>query len=87
MTDNLGVKDDERTAAQVHVSTKHPTLALEDINHHVAYVSCSETSIMLGFVTSSAKAAAMRELTSEKKFYIITSHGTCNSDGERDIYL
>ncbi|KAI4093395.1 MAG: hypothetical protein LQ344_002983 [Seirophora lacunosa] len=42
---------------------------------------------MLGFVTSSAKAAAMRELTSEKKFYIITSHGTCNSDGERDIYF
>ncbi|KAL8957212.1 MAG: hypothetical protein Q9193_005459, partial [Seirophora villosa] len=42
---------------------------------------------MLGFVTSSAKAAAMRELTSEKKFYIVTSHGTCNNDGERDIYL
>ncbi|KAL9048689.1 MAG: hypothetical protein Q9206_005900 [Seirophora lacunosa] len=29
----------------------------------------------------------MRELTSEKKFYIVTSHGTCNNDGERDIYF
>lgn len=87
VTDIFGVEDDKYTAAQVHLSTKLPTLALEDIGHHVNYVSCSETSIELGFVTSSAKAAAIEELSAKEKFYIVTSHATCNDDGEREVYL
>ncbi|KAL8966782.1 MAG: hypothetical protein Q9197_005793, partial [Variospora fuerteventurae] len=87
ITDIFGVEDDKHTAAQVHLSTKLPTLALEDIGHHVNYVSCSETSIVLGFVTSSAKAAAIEELSAKEKFYIVTSHATCNDDGERKVYL
>ncbi|KAL9021479.1 MAG: hypothetical protein Q9185_001376 [Variospora sp. 1 TL-2023] len=87
VTDIFGVEDGKHTAAQVHLSTKLPTLALEDIGHHVNYVSCSETSIVLGFVTSSAKAAAIEELSAKEKFYIVTSHATCNDDGEREVYL
>lgn len=85
--DSFGGVDDKRLAAQVHLKTKLPTLALEDIDHHVDYISCSETSILLGFVTASSKHAAIEELRSKDKFYLVTSHDTCNNDGERNIYL
>ncbi|KAL8752353.1 MAG: hypothetical protein Q9184_005764 [Pyrenodesmia sp. 2 TL-2023] len=85
--DSFGGEDDRRLAAQVHLTTKLATLALEDIDHHIDYVSCSERSIVLGFVTLSSKQAAIEELRSKDKFYLVTSHDTCNNDGERNIYL
>lgn len=85
--DSFGDEDDNRFAAQVHLTTKLPTLALEDIDHHVDYVSCSKTSITLGFVTASSKQAAIEELRSNDIFYLVTSHRTCNNDGERKVYL
>ncbi|KAL8909501.1 MAG: hypothetical protein Q9207_000181 [Kuettlingeria erythrocarpa] len=85
--DSFGDGDDNRLAAQVHLTTKLPTLALEDIDHHIDYVLCSKTSILLGFVTASSKQAAIEELRSNDIFYLVTSHGTCNNNGERNVYL
>ncbi|KAL8924894.1 MAG: hypothetical protein Q9208_003777 [Pyrenodesmia sp. 3 TL-2023] len=84
---SFGGEDDKRLAAQVHLTTKLSTLTLEDIDHHIDYVLCSETSILLGFLTASSKQAAIEELRSKDKFYLVTSHNTCNNDGERNIYL
>ncbi|KAI4124675.1 MAG: hypothetical protein LQ338_004675, partial [Usnochroma carphineum] len=85
--DIFGSNDDRFMAAQVQLSTKLPTLALEDIDHHLDYTSCSENSVRLGFATTSAKEATLREFKSNQEFYLITMHNTCNEDGERNVYL
>ncbi|KAL8771879.1 MAG: hypothetical protein Q9209_002817 [Squamulea sp. 1 TL-2023] len=66
---------------------KLPALALEDIDHHLRDVTCSESFVIASFATASAKHAIMKELTRWKSFHLITSHGTCNEDGERTVYL
>ena len=78
--------EDRRAAAQVHFSTRLPTLTLEDIDHHLEYISCSPASILLGFVTTSVKQAALEEFQNTGAFYLITSHEVCNNDGERNVY-
>lgn len=77
----------QRLAAQVHLQTKLATLSLEDIDHHVHDVTCSESYVFLSFSTALAKQAALDEFGVGQKFYLITSHDTCNNDGERSVYL
>ncbi|KAL9594254.1 MAG: hypothetical protein Q9219_007135 [cf. Caloplaca sp. 3 TL-2023] len=79
--------EDRRLAAQVHLTTKLPTLALEEIDHHLEYVTCSRTSILLGFSSTSIKHAVIEELRAKDNFYLLTAHHTCNYDGERNVYL
>ncbi|KAL8833849.1 MAG: hypothetical protein Q9170_004071, partial [Blastenia crenularia] len=79
--------DDKHTAAQVHVLTKIPTLNLEEIGHHVDDVQCFKGSVSLDFVSLSAKEAALEQFRPYEGFYLVTSHDTCNHDGERKVYL
>jgi hypothetical protein len=80
-------KDDKRLAAKVEVTMKLPALVLEDIDHHLLDVTCSESSVIVSFATASTKQAMMKELARWESFHLITSHGTCNVDGERTVYL
>lgn len=80
-------KEDKRLAAKVHLTTKLPTLVLEDIDHLFSEVTCSESTITLSFAAASAKSTAMQDLGLQDSFYLITSHRTCNMDGERTVYL
>ncbi|KAL8683512.1 MAG: hypothetical protein Q9186_000552 [Xanthomendoza sp. 1 TL-2023] len=85
-SDTLG-KDENRLAAQVHLTTKLPTLTLEDIDHHLTDVTCAGSSMTLRFATTSARDAAMKDFGRERNFYIVTAHDTCNNGGERNVYL
>lgn len=80
-------KEDKPLAAKVHLTTKLPTLVLEDIDHLFSEVTCSESTITLSFAATSAKGTAMQDLGLQDNFYLITSHSTCNMDGERTVYL
>lgn len=80
-------KEDTRLAAKVYLTTKLPTLVLEDIDHLLSEVSCSESFVTLSFAAASAKRTAMQDLGLQDNFYLITSHSTCNVDGERTVYL
>lgn len=80
-------KDEKRLAAQVHLTTKLPTLTLEDIDHHLSGVTCSGSLVTLSFATAPAKNDAVNDLAGGKIFYLITSHDTCNDDGERNVYM
>ncbi|KAL8705514.1 MAG: hypothetical protein Q9201_001389 [Fulgogasparrea decipioides] len=84
--DTLDIEN-RRLAAQVRVTAKLPTLLLEDIDHHVSNVNCAESHIVLGFGTTLRKRAALAEIGVGKDFYLVTSHDTCNVDGERSVYL
>ena len=79
--------DNKRLVAKVYVTTKLPTLVLEDIDHHLGEVLCSESFVTVSFATAAAKYIALQDLTLHETFYLITSHGTCNEDGERRVYL
>ncbi|KAL8809316.1 MAG: hypothetical protein Q9200_003514, partial [Gallowayella weberi] len=84
--DTLG-KDDERFAAQVQLTTKLPTLTLEEIDHYLTDVTCAGSFVTLSFATTPARDAAMKDYGRDKDFYLVTSHDTCNDGGERNVYL
>lgn len=79
--------DNKRLVAKVYVTTKLPTLVLEDIDHHLGEVLCSESFLTVSFATASAKHIVLQDLALHETFYLITSHSTCNEDGERSVYL
>ena len=80
-------KDNQRLAAKVYLTTKIPTLALEDIDQHLSDVTCLGSLVTLSFATAAAKQKALQNLALQGTFYLITSHSTCNENGERTVYL
>ncbi|KAL8808486.1 MAG: hypothetical protein Q9182_000037 [Xanthomendoza sp. 2 TL-2023] len=84
--DTLG-RNNERFAAQVQLTTKLPTLTLEEIDHHLTAVTCTGSSVTLSFSTTLARDAAMKDFRRDNNFYLVTSHDTCNNGGERNVYL
>ncbi|KAL9628320.1 MAG: hypothetical protein Q9204_005964 [Flavoplaca sp. TL-2023a] len=80
-------KDNQRLAAKVYLTTKIPTLALEDIDQHLSDVTCLGSLVTLSFATVAAKQKALQDLALQGTFYLITSHSTCNENGERTVYL
>ncbi|KAL8641303.1 MAG: hypothetical protein Q9228_001870 [Teloschistes exilis] len=84
--DASGVED-QRFSAQVHFDAKIPTLSIEEIDHHFQEIACSDGFVTLRFGIASTKQAALDEISKYDKFYLITSHATCNADGERNLYL
>ncbi|KAF1963739.1 hypothetical protein CC80DRAFT_498862 [Byssothecium circinans] len=73
-------------ASQVKVASKKPILNLEEIEHHLSDVKCSDGKMKLSFrdawTARDAKAAAH----SKKGGLIISSHEGCNPEGERTVY-
>ncbi|KAL8729501.1 MAG: hypothetical protein Q9181_004982, partial [Wetmoreana brouardii] len=50
-------------------------------------INCAGSHIVLDFGTTLKKRAALAEIGAGKDFYLVTSHDTCNVDGERSVYL
>lgn len=70
-------------ASQVKVSSQKPVLTLEEVEHHLQDVECGDGTIKLHFVdTSSARDAK----SATEGGLIITSHESCNKDGERAVF-
>ena len=71
-------------AARVRMSTRLPTLVLEQIEHHIDGISCFDSSIQLSFAGLFDMELAYKELFAVDDFFVITSHEGCNNDGARE---
>ena len=70
-------------AALVQMSAKLPTVVLEEVEHHLDDIFCTDSSIQLHFGNQQSLALAYEELSATDDFFVVTSHQGCNSDGER----
>ncbi|KAF2202214.1 hypothetical protein GQ43DRAFT_5691 [Delitschia confertaspora ATCC 74209] len=81
-----GFQSNSIFASQVRVKSEAPILSLEDIEHHLSDVQCSAETMKLSFVSGVSKRDAHHACKHEKGGYIITSHSTCNAEGERSVF-
>ena len=72
-------------SASVRMSAKRPTLALEALEHHIEQIKCSDDKIFLDFATLEALNEVHRHVDGANDFYIITSHESCELEGERNV--
>jgi hypothetical protein len=74
--------------ASVRLESDFPVLNLEDFDHLLESVHCSEggQKMDLVFKHDESLKKAKRELVEFDGGMIITSHQTCNEDGERLPY-
>ncbi|KAF9696639.1 hypothetical protein EKO04_005347 [Ascochyta lentis] len=79
----------ETFASSVKVGSKKPILNLEEIEHHLQDVQCGDDRMKLHFVDASSARdarAACHGGHGGLGGLIITSHESCNRDGERAVY-
>ncbi|KAH6643594.1 hypothetical protein C7974DRAFT_347750 [Boeremia exigua] len=79
----------ETFASSVKVGSRKPILCLEEIEHLLEDVQCGNGGMMLHFVDESAARdarAAAHGGHGGMGGLIITSHHSCNRDGERAVY-
>jgi hypothetical protein len=78
--------DDSIFTSQINLGSEAPILHLEEIEHHLHSVHCSDGKLKLHFVdivsARDAKAACHGEMGGR----VITSHEGCNQEGERAVY-
>lgn len=74
-------------AAQLQLSTKKPSLALETLENQISSIYCSDDKLHLTFATAAALTSVSEQLEKSSEFLVITSHEACNMAGERAIYL
>jgi hypothetical protein len=81
--------DKDTFASSVKVRSKKPILNLEDIEHHLQDVQCENGRMQLQFTSPSsaqdARAACLGGHGGTGGL-VITSHESCNRDGERAVY-
>jgi hypothetical protein len=68
------------------MSTRLPTVVLEEVEHHIDEITCFDSSIHLRFAGQEALELAYNELSAIDEFFVITSHEGCNNDGERESH-
>ncbi|KAL1609571.1 hypothetical protein SLS59_001077 [Nothophoma quercina] len=79
----------ETFASSVRVGSKKPILSLEEIEHHLQDVRCGDGRMVLHFVNAEAARdarAACHGGHGGMGGLIITSHESCNKEGERAVY-
>jgi hypothetical protein len=59
---------------------------LEEHEHHLKDVVCSDDAIKLHFVDASSARDARAACDGKDGGLIITSHESCNGEGERSVY-
>lgn len=64
-----------------------PTVNLEDIELHIADITCSNSNIAVEFRDYQTLEIAKKSWDVAPEFFVITSHAGCNNDGERAPYL
>lgn len=65
------------------MSTRLPTVVLEEIEHHIDEINCVDSSIQLFFSGVENMELAYNELTTAREFFVVTSHAGCNNEGAR----
>jgi hypothetical protein len=73
-------------ASQVNVKSHKPVLNLEEIEHHLADVNCKAGKMTLDFVDTSSARDAFHSCHGDDGGLIVTSHYSCNTEGERAVY-
>lgn len=74
-------------AAQLQISTKKPTLALEALEDQISSIECANGELRLIFATTEALESVYKYFNDTSEFFVITSHDACNEAGERSVYL
>lgn len=86
ITDENGWNNKKTFASEVRIASAKPVLNLEEIEHHLKDVYCSDGRITLDFVDTSSARDAFHACHGESGGLIITSHESCNAHGERIVY-
>lgn len=73
-------------ASQVKVGSQKPILNLEDVEHHLQDVRCSEGKMEISFVDKMSARDAYHACHEDNGGLVITSHDSCNVEGERAVY-
>lgn len=81
-----GWNSDSTFASQIKVGSQRPILTLEEIEHHLEDVKCEDGKMKLHFVDTSSTRDARAACHGDAGGLIITSHESCNEDGERAVY-
>lgn len=76
----------ETFASQVRVGSQRPVLNLEEHEHHLQDVQCGADGIKLHFVDISSARDARAACHGVDGGLIVTSHESCNKEGERSVY-
>jgi hypothetical protein len=66
------------------MSTKLPTIILEEVEHHISEIRGFDSSIHLHFSMEESMDLTLDELSAAEDFFVVTSHEGCNKDGERE---
>lgn len=68
------------------MSTRLPTVLLEEVEHHIDEIACFDSSIHLHFADQETLELVYNELSAIDEFFVVTSHEGCNNDGERESH-
>jgi hypothetical protein len=68
------------------MTTRLPTIVLEEIEHHIDEIHCFDSSIQLFFSGIQNMELAYDEFTAVDEFFVVTSHAGCNNNGARGSY-
>jgi hypothetical protein len=69
--------------SRVKVSSENPIFHIEQHEHHVEEVRCADGMMHIRFVDSVSARDAMEACSGGT---VITSHESCNVEGERSVY-
>ena len=69
------------------MSSRLPSLVLEDMENHFDKIQCYGSTVHLYFSTVEILKHAHAELNRVDSFVLITSHDGCNQDGGRKTHM
>ncbi|KAH8701640.1 hypothetical protein BGW36DRAFT_355793 [Talaromyces proteolyticus] len=78
-------EEDSVYEASLFVKAAEPILVLEHLEDDLAHVECSTSDISLSFASAEV-LTVLKRLSEVTNFVVVTSHVTCNDDGERATY-
>jgi hypothetical protein len=85
-TEENGWAGTQTFASQVKVNSKKPVLNLEEVEHYLQDVQCGDGKLKLSFVDTSSARDAYFSCHDKNGGLVITSHDSCNVEGERAVY-
>ncbi|KAF2495717.1 hypothetical protein BU16DRAFT_618475 [Lophium mytilinum] len=77
---------DSAFVSSVQIISQASILVLEDIEQFLSHVHCTESTIELRFDSPKDAEATKHACHHEDGAYAVTSHFTCNAEGERSVY-
>jgi hypothetical protein len=73
-------------ASQVKVGSQKPILNLEEVEHHLQDVRCGDGKMEVSFVDKVSARDTYHACHESDGGLVITSHDSCNVEGERAVY-